>query len=325
MKPKELMNVTKRLTLILLIALLCFPPDARTWGPEGHTWVNQVAAQHLPKDMPGFLRHAAGRLAYLGPEPDRWRSTTEPFLKHAQEADHYLDMERLEGFGELPDSRYAFYQEAYAKYEAAKAAGSRDANNYLPDRIGLQPYITMEVYGRLKAAFREYRAMKAEHKPTGAVEQNLVFYAGWLGHYVGDGSQPLHATIYYNGWFGPNPNGYSTKNDIHSKFESVFVAANLSPQKFSGLVHAPVRLADPFHDYLAYLKESNSLMEKVYQLEKAGALDGNGTPESIEFTSQRLAAGSQMLLNLWYTAWLESAEAVPDRAPETAPAKKPKS
>jgi len=60
----------------------------------------------------------------------------------------------------------------------------------------------MEVYGRLKAAFREYRKLKADHQPTAPVEQAIIFYAGWLGHYVADGAQPLHTTIKYNGWWG---------------------------------------------------------------------------------------------------------------------------
>src|SRR5581483_1165465 len=53
------------------------------------------------------------------------------------------------------------------------------------------------------------------------------FYAGWLGHYVGDGAQPLHVTVQYNGWTGPNPNGYTTAHQIHSQFEGAFVAANI--------------------------------------------------------------------------------------------------
>jgi hypothetical protein len=31
------------------------------------------------------------------------------------------------------------------------------------------------------------------------------------------------------------------------------------------------------------------------------------------FTEQRLAAGSQMLLNLWYTAWIDSAVPEPGK------------
>src|SRR6202041_2342026 len=104
-------------------------------------------------------------------------------------------------------------------------------DDYLPEHVGLQPYITMEVYGRLKAAFREYRQRQAAHQPTRAVEQAIIFYAGWLGHYVGDGSQPLHTTIQYNGWVGPNPNGYTTEHKIHWQFEGPFVGANIfAPQ-----------------------------------------------------------------------------------------------
>ena len=59
------------------------------------------------------------------------------------------------------------------------------------------------------------------------MEDAILFYAGWLGHYVGDGSQPLHTTVQYNGWVGPNPNGYTTGHKIHWQFEGPFVAANI--------------------------------------------------------------------------------------------------
>jgi hypothetical protein len=49
-------------------------------------------------------------------------------------------------------------------------------------------------------------------------------------------------------------------------------------------------------------------------LEKAGGFTGKGTPEAFEFTTHRLA-GSQILLNLWYTAWLESAMPVAEHGP----------
>jgi len=72
-------------------------------------------------------------------------------------------------------------------------------------------------------------------------------------------------------------------------------------------VHAPERLDDPFTAYVAYLRQSNGVVEKVYAIEKAGGFREKGSPEAFEFTTHRLAAGSQMLLNLWYTAWQESA------------------
>jgi hypothetical protein len=304
----------KILALLLICAVVSLPLTA--WGPEGHIWINHAAARKIPKSMPKFLRDAADRLGYLGPEPDRWRSTTEPFLKNSQEADHYIDFERLDDFGDLPVGRYEFYKRLYEK--RAALSGPR-ADELLPEKVGLQPYITMEVYERLKAAFREYRNLKATGKDTRAIEQAVVFYAGWLGHYVADGSQPLHTTIHYNGWVGENPHGYTTKNDIHWKFESIFVATNLSEKQFAISLKEPVKLADPFHDYLAYLRQSLALVPMVYELDKKGALEGKGTPESVEFTRQRLAAGAQMLVNMWYTAWLESAEPLPPSKPAPVP------
>jgi hypothetical protein len=303
---------------LALISLVLFQNQpAAAWGSEGHTYVSRAAAEKVPVGMPLFLRQAIAEIAYLGPEPDRWRSPSEFALKNAQEPDHFIDLERVSWLDPLPPGRYEFYRKLYEK----RAATTDHPDDYLPERVGLQPYITMEVYGRLKAAFREYRQLRAAHRPTAAVQQAIVFYAGWLGHYVADGSQPLHTTIQYNGWVGSNPNGYTTEHHIHGQFESVYVAANLREKDFAGFVKAPELLNDPFNDYIAYLRKSNTLVENVYALEKAGGFTGKGSREAFDFTAHRLAAGSQMLLDLWYTAWLESAVPVPEHPPSTPPSK----
>jgi hypothetical protein len=299
MKAKLRSSVSAVLTSLLLLQT----QGAVAWGNEGHVYVNRVAAQKIPSDMPSFFRHAVAEIAYLGPEPDRWRSQSEFTLKNAQEPDHFIDLERVAWLDPLPRGRYEFYR----KLSDKRAAATENPDDYLPERVGLQPYITIEIYDRLKAAFREYRGLRQQHKPTAPVQHTIVFYAGWLGHYVADGAQPLHTTIHYNGWVGPNPNGYAAQRGIHSQFESIYVAQNIASKDFAKLVHPPQRLADPFGHYVAYLKDSNRLVEKVYELEKAGALNGKGSAEAFDFTTHRLAAGAQMLLDLWYTAWLESA------------------
>src|ERR1700684_2589462 len=236
------------ISLVLLQSVLAF-----AWGNEGHTAINRVAAQKIPATMPRFLRRAVVEIAYLGPEPDRWRSPTEFALKNSQEPDHFIDLERVSWLDPLPRGRYEFYRKLYEK----RAATTDHPDDYLPERVGLQPYITMEIYGRLKAPFREYRQLKAANKPTAPVEQAIIFYAGWLGHYVADGSQPLHTTIQYNGWVGPNPNGYTTQHGIHAQFETTYVGQNITAKDFAKFVHATERLADPFSGYVAYLRESN--------------------------------------------------------------------
>src|ERR1700721_1954922 len=238
-------------SLGLMALVLLQSGGAGAWGNEGHSAINRVAAEKVPAEMPSFLRRAATEIAYLGPEPDRWRRPSEFALKNAQEPDHFIDLGAVAWLDPLPQGRYEFYRKLYEKRAATPSTDHPD--DYLPEHVGLQPYITMEVFGRLKAAFREYRQRQAAHQPTRAVEQAIIFYAGWLGHYVADGSQPLHTTIQYNGWVGPNPNGYTTERKIHAQFETVYVAANITAKDLARLVTSPQRLDDPFAGDIAYL------------------------------------------------------------------------
>jgi hypothetical protein len=293
-----------RLGLGFLLFALVIPQQAAWgWGSDGHMYMNRVAAEKLPQDVPVFLRNAVAELAYLGPEPDRWRDDSDPALRSAQEPDHYIDLERIAWLDHLPEGRYEFYRKLYEK----RAQTKDNPDDYLPERVGLQPYIVMEIFGRLKNAFREYRNLLERHQPTEFVEHKIVFYAGWLGHYVADGSQPLHTTIHYNGWVGANPKGYATRRGIHAEFETAYVSRNIAATDFANLVRAPEHIADPFGSYMQYLRNSNGLVERVYELDKAGGFRDAGSREAFDFTAQRLAVGSQMLLNLWYTAWLDSA------------------
>jgi hypothetical protein len=278
------------------------------WGSDGHKMINRLAGAALPADVPEFLRspQAVDALDYYGPEPDRWKSTGEPELNVAQSPEHFIDLEYADLVGELPRRRYDFVRAlAFAQKEHADLPLS-------PEKVGLQPYEATEVWERLKSAMRDYRALKADHGDTKPVEAEIVFLAGWLGHYVADGSQPLHTTIQYNGWTGPNPNGYTTEHKIHALFESTYVAANVKAADVAPLIPAkPVVLGDIFTDYMAYLRHTSSLVEKTYQLEKAGAFAGAGTAEGKAFADERLAAGATELRDMIYSAWVKSAEPVP--------------
>jgi len=256
-----------------------------------------------------FLRGPEGvnALEYFAPEPDHWRGRGEPELAAESAPDHYIGLERAEMLGTLPRNRYD-YVRALVPLQAAHPD--------LPltvEKMGTQPYQTVETYERLKSAMRDYRALIASKQDTKPVEAEILFLAGILGHYVGDGSMPLHTSIYPNGWSGPNPNGYTTEHRIHSLFESVFVGANVKIGDVSPLVDAkPALMGDVFTEYVAYLHHSNTMVEKTYQLERAGAFVGAGTPEAKAFAAERLATAATELRNMIYTAWVRSGETVPD-------------
>lgn len=276
------------------------------WGPDGHIMINWLAGENLPADVPAFLRTPAAfrALSYYGLEPDRWRSPAEPELNAAQAPEHFILLDLADLAGPLPHRRYD-----YVRALAAAQAKHPDLD-LTPEHVGLQPYVTSEVYERLQSAFRDYRALVAAKGDTKPVEAEILFYAGWLGHYVGDGAQPLHTSIHIDGWIGPNPNGYSTGKHIHWFFENDYVSANIKSREVAPLVAAskPEALkGDIFDDYVAYLRHSNTFVEKTYQLDKRGAFTGAGTPEGKAFTDERLAAGAIELRNLIYTAWIRSA------------------
>ena len=298
-----------RLAAAVVLLPLVLVQQSFAWGSDGHMLINRLAGANLPADMPEFLRSPAAldALAYYGPEPDRWRSRAEPELSTAQAPEHFIDLEWADLAGPLPRNRYDFIR-------ALAAAQARHPEIPLtPEKVGLQPYVTTEVYERLQSALRDYRALVAAKQDTKPSEAEIVFLAGWLGHYVADGSQPMHTTIQYNGWTGPIPNGYTIEHHIHALFESDYVHANVKPGEVAPLVAAakPVALGDVFTDYMAYLRHSNTLVEQSYQLEKTGAFAGAGTPAGKTFVDERLAAGAIELRNMIYTAWVKSAEPVP--------------
>jgi hypothetical protein len=293
------------LRALAVAALILLTHAALAWGPDGHMWINCLASQNLPAPIPAFLRSPAAckTLAYYGLEPDRWRSTAEPELNAAQAPEHYILLDLADLTGPLPHRRYD-----YVRALAAAQAKHPDLD-LTPEHVGLQPYVTTEVYERLQSAFRDYRAALKTRKDLKPIEAEILFYAGWLGHYVGDGAQPMHTSIHINGWVGPNPHGYTTQHQLHWAFENDFVSAAIKSVDVAPLVAAskPQALTgDVFDSYITYLRGSNTRVEKLYQLQKAGDLTGRGTAEGRAFTAQRLAAGAIELRDLIYTAWLRS-------------------
>ncbi len=180
------------------------------WGSRAHEIINRVAFEMLPGEIPAFLhtRQALDEVEYLGPEPDRWRSPAEPELSASQAPEHFLDLEPadLAAPDGLPAERFDFIRDldrARRKYPSLAA-------ELTPQKVGLLPWEADEMFERLRLDMRDYRTCLAGHQPTRSVQQAILYDAGLLGHYVADGSQPLHTTTDYNGWVeAKNPEGFT--------------------------------------------------------------------------------------------------------------------
>jgi hypothetical protein len=306
-------------------ALLC------AWDYPGHRIINQLALQSLPADYPSFVQSPgnAERIAFLAGEPDRWRNSPDLPLQHDNGLDHYIDLEQLSEAGLDPATVSPFRYEFALQFAAGRAAHPErfppiDAAKDL-DRsrewTGFLPWAIMENYSKLKSAFSYLKEFERAGTPdeVANAEANVVAIMGVLGHYVGDGSQPLHTTIHHHGWVGPNPNGYTTRASIHGWIDGGFIAkagitlAEVEP----GLERAtPLDLAprpdgqDPvLADVLDYLFAQNRQVEPLYQLEKEGKFRADGSPGSLDgraFIDAQLLQGGRMLGSVWLTAWRQA-------------------
>jgi hypothetical protein len=296
-----------RISAAILLLPLVHVQHAFAWGHDAHSMINRLAGANLPDDVPAFLRSygAIEALAYYGPQPDHWRSEDKG-LYATLVPEHDIDLEWADLAGPLPRTRYEYIQ------ALAVAQAQHPDLKLGPQNVGLLPYSGTETYTMLKSAMRDYRTALANKEDTRPVEAEIVFLAGFLGHYVADASQPLHTTINYNGWTGPNPNGYTTDHTFHQRFEGDYVHNNIKTEDVAPLVATkPVVMEDVFADFLHFIRHSNSYVDKTYQLDKTGAFTGAGTPEGKTFTEERIAAGASELRDMIYTAWIKSAVPLP--------------
>lgn len=298
--------------VVLLVSVWVLKPSGvRGWGSVGHALSGRAAAMKLPSEMPRFFRKAVNQLSYLNPEPDRWKDRAESDIDKAivsASLDHYIDLEFVpEGALNMP-TRYDFAAEV--------AKSGRKATD-----AGFVPYRILELFQTLRVEFRLWRAERNGDRREW-IEQRIINDAGLLGHFVSDVANPHHTTMHHNGWVGDNPKGYavySRERGIHFRFEDEFVGSHMQINDVLPLVGTDAKVrAKTREEVIAYLRSSHSNVEELYILDKKEPFSlTTVSPEHKKFAAARLAAGAEMLRDLWWTAWVTSAPA-PAAPPQAA-------
>lgn len=300
----------------LALAFLFAASNAFAWGEAGHLMSNEAATLTLPSDMPSFFYRAFPQLVWFGPQPDRLLHTSGPSFDAVDAPDHFLNYEMVAGLPLTPD-RYQYLHVIESSGRLAHLGVSNSTPGFSPWRIA-------EMSDRLTGLFREWRNSAPRSAERRAIEDDIVVTAGVLGHFVADAANPLHDTYNYNGWLDANPNGYANDCQIHARFESDFVARSVVVNDIVAKVAPPVLRTDYFATALDFIKSSNTLVERVYQLDKQGAFSEIARPslEGKAFATDRLAAGSSLLRDLWWSAWRNSETKPPSRRAPATPASK---
>ena len=295
----------------LLMSILCVPQPGFSWGKRAHSVIDRTAVDTLPGDGPVFLKKYADYIAGSASIPDTWRSASDPFSKIEEDPNHGWFREQFAFMSDkdIPRSRYEFVLALYKEYLRIEKTDPARARLTNVRWTGTLPYAAAEVYGHLVADMRALRKLPADGQDTAFLEQTCAFYVAWMGHYIGDGAQPLHDTIHHDGWQGPNAKGYTRDPGIHGRFESQYVdAIGLTEEDLLPRIGKPGHLqGDVFDLIIGHLNEAGSQVEAIYQLDKRNAFADTHDHEAREMVYSRTAAGASMLRDLVYRAWLESA------------------
>jgi hypothetical protein len=322
-----------RLRLLLLsLAFACLGSRTLAWDYAGHRAINQLALAGLPADFPTFTRTpaAAERIAFLSGEPDRWRNTADLALKHVNSPDHFIDFEDLAPLGLTAETLDAFRYDFVGRIAVAHAAHPEQFPTPDPaknlDRtsglVGFLPWTITEHTAKLRSAFSYLKAYEEAGTPEeiANAQANIITLMGVMGHYIGDGAQPLHTTHHHNGWIGPNPNAYTTWTRFHAWIDGGFLEkigydfTTLFPrarpaQLLTLAAPSPdtAATADPvFRAVITYLLAQHAQVEPLYALDKTLALKADNAatqPAGREFLEEQLLRGGAMLSSLWLTAW----------------------
>ncbi|MDP2117541.1 MAG: S1/P1 Nuclease [Brevundimonas sp.] len=311
----------KRLVIaaLALVAAGGIAMQASAWGNTGHRLIGVAAMRALPEELPAFLRTpaAAAEVGELSREPDRTKGGGQP---HGRERDtaHFVDM--------IEDGRIMTEQgmsidalpRLKSEYDAALLAAGIKV-----DDAGYLPYAIMDGYQQLVRDFATWRVLyAAEGRETDPGkrawyredrirrEALILRDMGYLSHYVGDGAQPHHTTIHYNGWNRdtPNPEGFTTSRQTHSQFEGAFTARTARLDTVEAAMAAPALDGiDRRARVPAYLRATLAQVTPFYRLEKAGGFRDSDARGGA-FVTARLAAAASELRDLIVLAWRDSAD-----------------
>ncbi len=267
-----------RLPLLLTAAVLAFG-----WGSTGHRIINTQAPDHLPAGMLLFIQDSSFFGQHASDADNRKGSDT------AEGPKHFIDLEDYPASNALTpnlDSVIALYGWAAVK------------------ETGILPWATLWTYDSLVAQLSRGDWTKG------------TLTASDLGHYVGDGHQPLHATVNYDGQLTGN-------GGIHSRYESGMVnayqaALTIEPQLAS-------YVTDPFAYALSYCIAANALVDSILhadtEAKTVSGWNGRNPVPTVYYaalwdrvgglTRDQFQLATLALASLWYSAWVDAGLIVP--------------
>jgi hypothetical protein len=270
------MKINKLLFLNFILA--CSWILLSSWGSTGHYKINHHAPASFPTPMAFLTPSWTTLLADHASDADD-RKSSDP----TESPKHYINIDNYPEFvttGRIPqtyDSLVAIHGYAFVL----------DA--------GILPFAILNTVAALKTSFMQ--------KDWAKCVQN----AADLGHYVGDGHQPLHLTKNYDGQ-------YTNQSGIHSRYESHMVGTYNNQIVYPDDSATYVTDLTPFvfnFIYLDYKYKDSLLLADTYAKGVAGNTNSSAYYAALwekagPFTIMLFHNASHFLADLIYTAWVDA-------------------
>jgi len=253
---------------ILIACSFILPLLFGGWGGVGHKIINRNITKCFPSSM-GYFSNWTGTLeAHASDADSRKGSRATDTIEYPR---HFIDIENYSGWvanGWLPRS----IDSARAIYGAPLVISE-----------GTLPWATLKVVDSLTTLFKAKNYTQA------------TLLAADLGHYVGDGHQPLHITANYDG-------AQTNQSGVHGRYETTMVGADSALIKQNMVVIPASYISDRVSFVFNYINDNHKYVDSVLIADKAGTLwASTGT-----FTTHLFEQASYKTASLIYTAWVDA-------------------
>lgn len=267
--------------LASLILTISFAAPARAWNSRTHRLIARLAVEALPAGSPrATLQTNEAQLQEAAVAPDE---VLRPLYGKAEAIKHYID---LEYYGADP----------FAALNPDLGVMEREYGIRTLERSGTLPWTIEATAAELGAA---WRADDCAH---------AIQLAGYLAHYVGDATQPLHSTAHYD--------GYAQDRGVHGRFER---AADHDVWRIEQMARPDVRvgpIASPWDAAIAELRESHPLVATVIVTDRATRAETGGRrgayferalmAQEAPMVARQVALAASTLGSIWQFEWRQA-------------------
>ncbi len=271
--------------LIAALWLQSLALPARAWDSRTHRLVTKLAIEAMPpSEFKTFLANNETRLERLSVEPD---SKLKKRYGEVERRRHYID---ADNYGSAPFSRL---DPSLAATEARFGAA------YV-ERWGTLPWTIEEYAGGLgqQLGYRSSGGNQSRDCMT------ILRLAGYLSHYVGDSTQPLHATSHFD--------GFARDRGVHHRIEGA-TDHEVGPLETLARPACEVRTIDSVWDaVIAELRHSHSLVMPLIEGDRAARAHSYGGVDSYDREFMRregpmiagqISRASGLLASIWLYEW----------------------